>query len=129
MPIPYAKTVIEIPTIIEFSKDHPLRSKYGSSMNNNVEGKINHNMLSAKSATCAVSLVSSYNHVNDNILTKGIEDNNAPKTADFFATSLTITTIAPLKNPFVTKLNHSIINELIGTNSSFPLNVSKINYP
>ena len=78
------KTVVEIPTIIEFSKDHPSRSKYGSNMNNNVEGKTNHNMLSAKSATCAVSLVSSYSQVNDNTLTKGIEANNAPKTAVFF---------------------------------------------
>lgn len=129
MPIPYAKTVVEIPTIIEFSKDHPLRSKYGSNMNNNVEGKTNHNMLSAKSATCAVSLVSSYSQVNDNTLTKGIEVNNAPKTADFFATSLTITTTAPLKKPLDIKLNHSIVNELMGTNSSFPLNISKINYP
>ena len=40
-------------------------------MNNNVEGKTNHNMLSAKSATCAVSLVSSYSQVNGQYTDQG----------------------------------------------------------
>ena len=51
MPIPYAKIVAVIPVNIEFSKDHPWRSKYGSKINSNVEGKTSHNILSAKSAT------------------------------------------------------------------------------
>ena len=121
MPTPYAKIVAVIPAIMEFSKDHPCRSKYGSNMNNNVEGNTSHNILSAKSATCAVSLVSSYNHVNDNTLINGIEVINAPKTADFFAISLAITTTAPLKIPFTIKSSQFMMRELVVTNSSFPL--------
>jgi uncharacterized protein YvpB len=68
----------------------------------------NQSILSAKSATCEVSLVSLYNQVIDIILARGREITNAPNMVDFLAISLAVTITAPEKSPLPIRLSQSI---------------------
>ena len=105
-----------IPTAMAASKPQPRLSRYGKIMNSSIAGITSHRILSAKSATWAVSFVSFYNHVRDIILAKGREITSAPNTVDFFAISLAVTITAPENNPLPSRFSQLMADEVqLGT--------------
>ncbi|SVB38118.1 uncharacterized protein METZ01_LOCUS190972 [marine metagenome] len=103
--------VATIPNAIDVSNPHPRLRRNGRIKKSSIDGITSHSMLSAKSATCAVSSVSLYSHVIDIMLARGSEMTSAPNTADLFAISLAVTITAPEKRPLPARLTQSMVPE------------------
>jgi hypothetical protein len=107
-PTAYARIVKTMPTPIAGSNSQPRLSKKVKTRNRDIEGITNQRILSAKSATCAVSFVSLYNQVIDIILASGSEITIAPNTVVLFAISLAVTITAPENNPLPSRFSQSM---------------------